>query len=260
MEQNIHSTALVSKSANLGKNVKIGPYTIIEDNVVIGDNTEIRSHCVIGKDAIIGENNTIYSSVIIGTDPQDKKYNGEKTHVKVGNNNIIREFCTINKGTAAHGETYLGNDNMLLAYSHIAHDCIVGNNIIMSNATQLGGHVEVEDWVVFGAFTKVHQFCKIGCHVMTAADVIITKDVPPYILSDRKPAFHGLNIVGLKRRGFEKQTLLYLNEFYKYLILSGYNNSDGIKKYIEDKGENNIIDEIKHCIDFVKNSERGIIR
>ncbi len=260
MECNIHKTAIISKSANLGSNVIIGPYTIIEDNVIIGNNTEISSHCVIGKNAIIGENNKIYPSTIIGTDPQDKKFTGEKTNVIIGNNNIIREFVTINNGTIASGKTYLGDNNMILAYSHIAHDCIIGNNIIMSNVTQFGGHVEVEDWVVFGAFSKIHQFCKIGCHVMTAADVTITKDVSPYVILNRIPTFHGLNMIGLNRRGFKKQTIDDINEFYKYVMLSGFNTSDGIKKYIENKGEDNIIPEVKHCIEFIINSERGIIR
>ncbi len=259
MGKSIHKTAIVADTAQLGENVSIGAYTIIEDNVVIGNNTEIRSHCIIGENAKIGENNTIYASVIIGTEPQDAKYKGEIAPVTVGDNNIIREFVTINNGTEARGETILGNNNMLLAYSHIAHDCIVGNNIVMSNLVHLGGHVEVEDWVVFGGYSKVHQFVKIGCHSMISADATIVKDAPPYVLLDRKPAVRGLNRIGLSRRNFPADVIKEISEFYKCVFHSGLNNAAGIKKYISDR-DNNILDEVQHCIDFIINSERGVIR
>jgi UDP-N-acetylglucosamine acyltransferase len=259
MGQSIHSTAIVAKTAQLGNNVSIGAYTIIEDDVVIGDNVEIRSHCIIGAHAQIGNNNIIHASTIIGTEPQDAKFEGELAPVKIGDNNIIREFVTINNGTKAAGGTIVGNNNMLLAYSHVAHDCILGNHIVMSNLVHLGGHVRVEDWVVFGGYSKVHQFVEIGCHAMISADATVVKDVSPYVLLDRTPAVRGLNRIGLSRRGFSQEIVKELSTFYKYVFHSGLNNADGIKKYLADK--NNIISpEVQHCIDFITHSERGVIR
>ncbi len=259
MGKNIHSTAIVAKSAELGDNVSVGAYTIVEDGVAIGENTEIRSHCIIGADTIIGKNNVIYASTVIGTEPQDLKYMGEKASVIIGDNNLIREFVTINNGTAANGKTVVGNNNAFLAYSHVAHDCVVGNHIIMSNLTQLGGHVEVEDWVVFGAFSKVHQFGKVGCHSMIAADATVTKDIAPYAMIDRAPAYHGVNRIGLARRGFKSDLVREISYFYQVVFNSALNNADGVKKYVSEKGDM-VLPEIQHCIDFILNSERGVIR
>ncbi len=259
MELNIHQTAIISNTAKFGKNVSIGAFTIIEDDVTIGDNTEIRSHCVIGAGTTIGSGNTIYASTIIGTEPQDAKYAGEKANVIIGDNNTIREFVTINNGTTASGKTVVGNKNLILAYSHVAHDCILGDDIIMSNLVQLGGHVQVEDWVVFGAYSKVHQFGKVGCHSMIPAAATITKDVPPYALLDRTPAFHSINRIGLGRRGFSSDVLREISNFYQAVFHSGLNNADGIKKYMSDRN-GVVLPEIQHCIDFIVASERGVLR
>ena len=259
MKQNIHQTAIISDTAQIGDNVTIGAFTIIEDNVIIGDNTEIRSHCVIGAGTTIGQGNTIYASAVIGTEPQDVKYAGEKANVIIGDNNTIREFVTINNGTSASGKTVVGNKNLFLAYSHIAHDCVIGNNIIMSNLVQLGGHVHVEDWVVFGAYSKVHQFGRVGCHSMIPAAATITKDVPPYALIDRTPAFHSINRVGLGRRGFDPGLVREISNFYQVVFHSGLNNADGIKKYIAER-DGVVLPEIQHCIDFIVDSERGVLR
>lgn len=254
----IHPTAIVSKNVQLGVNVKIGPFTIIEDNVEIGDNTEIRSSVVIASGTKIGANCKIFASTIIGTEPQDLKYKGEPTNVIIGERNTIREFVTINRGTKATGKTSIGNDNLIMAYCHIAHDCHLGSNIIMSNVSQLAGHVEVEDWVIFGAFAKVHQFCKVGCHSMVGADVKAVKDIPPYTLIGREPPqVEGINIIGLKRRNFPTEVINAINEFYHTILFSGYNTTDGINKYLS---ENNVISEVQHCIDFIRKSERGIYR
>ena len=259
MNTTIHKTAIVSPKAQIGENVQIGAFTIIEDDVRIGDGTEIQNHCVIGSGTTIGKENKIFSSAIIGTDSQDLKYKGEKTFLTVGDRNIIREFVTMNRGTGENGLTSVGNDNTFLAYTHVAHDCNLGNNIIMSNIVQLAGHVTVEDYVIFGGLAAVHQFSKIGCHSMIAANAIITKDTPPFAMIDREPAFHGVNKIGLSRRGFSSEVIRSISDFYITVFKSGLNNSAGIKKYISEN-EGNILPEVQHCIDFIHSSERGVLR
>jgi UDP-N-acetylglucosamine acyltransferase len=256
---NIHPTAIIASTANLGENVSVGAYSIIEDNVTIGNNTEIRNYCLIGARTTIGKNNKIYSSAILGTDPQDKKYNGEPTYITIGDDNIIREFVTINNGTGENGYTIVGNNNMLLAYAHIAHDNHFGNNIIMSNAVQLAGHVIVEDNVVFGGCAAVHQFCTIGKFCMIGANAIITQNAPPYSLIDRVPKWSGINRVGLARNGFADTLRREIYDFYKLIFKSGLNNSDGIKQYIK-QNPDGIAPEIQYIIDFINKSERGVIR
>jgi UDP-N-acetylglucosamine acyltransferase len=255
---NIHPTAIISPKAQIGENVSIGAYCIIEDDVIIGDDTQMKHHCVIGKRTIIGNKNIIHNSACLGVDPQDIKYKGEITNTIIGNENVIREFVTINNGTAESGCTIVGNNNYLLSYTHIAHDNRFGNNIIMSNAVQLAGHVKVEDNVVFGGLAAVHQFCVVGKYAMIGAGAILVKDAPPFALIDRVPAYHGVNKIGLARRGFSNETIRKLNDFYNLVFKSGYNNTDGINKYTEQN--NNIIPEIQYCIDFILSSERGVLR
>lgn len=257
-EVNIHPTAIVSKKAELGKSVKIGAYSIIEDDVIIGDNTEIRSSVVIANGARIGKDCKIFSNAIISTEPQDLKFEGEETFVFIGDRNVIREFATINRATKETGKTVIGNDNLIMAYSHVAHDCILGNKIIMSNVSQIAGHVNIEDWVILGAYSKVHQFCTIGMHSMLAADVKIVKDVPPYVLIGREPAkIEGINKIGLKRRGFSIELIDEIERFYNIILYSGLNNKDGIAEYSK---KEYIPDEIKNCIQFIEDSKRGIHR
>lgn len=258
METLLHPTAIVSSKAKLGVNVSVGPYSIIEDDVEIGDNTVIRSSVVIGNGTSIGSDNRIHASVVIGTEPQDLKYAGEPTKVKIGDRNVIREFVTINRATTATMETVVGSDNLLMAYCHVAHDCRVGSKIVMANTSQLAGHVTVEDWAILGAFAKVHQFCRIGAHSMVGADVKAVKDVPPYALVGREPAkVEGINKIGLKRRGFSFETIEAIEKFYDTLFRSGLNNSDGIAKILS---EGEPIDEIKACIEFIQKSNRGVYR
>jgi UDP-N-acetylglucosamine acyltransferase len=255
---NIHPTAIVSKKAELADGVSVGPHSIIHDDVVIGENTEIRSSVVISDGARIGKDNTIYHGAVIATEPQDLKYNNEKTYVIIGDRNVIREYATINRATAATGKTTLGSDCLLMAYVHIAHDCHVGDNVIISNVTQLGGHVTLEDWVILGGVVKLHQFISVGCHSMIGADVKLVKDVPPYtLIGNNPPKVDKLNIIGLRRRGFDNAVIKEIDNFYRAILWSKYNVSDGIKKYIE---ENEMIPEIQHCINFIKKSERGIYR
>ncbi len=258
MEALIHPTAIISNKAQLGANVRVGAYSIIEDDVQIGDNTEIRSSVVIGKGTVIGSDNRICASTVIGTEPQDLKYAGEPTTVQIGDRNVIREFVTINRATTATNVTIVGSDNLIMAYCHIAHDCRVGNKIIMSNTSQLAGHVSIQDWAILGAFTKVHQFCRVGEHCMVGADVKAVKDIPPFTLVGREPAkVEGINKVGLKRRGFANSVIFALDDFYKTLIHSGLNNSDAIAKVLE-SGEP--CAEVRRCIDFIQASERGVYR
>ena len=253
-----HPTAIISKHAKIGENVKIGPYSIIEDDVVVGNNTEIRSNVVIADGARIGNEVKIFNGAVIGTEPQDVKYKGEKSVAIIGDRTVIREFATINRATAATGETIVGSDCLLMIYSHVAHDCHLGNNIIMSNSVQLAGHVTIEDWVTIGGVAKVHQFSFIGCHSMVGADLKVVKDIAPYTLVSRDPGkVEGINKIGLKRRGFSNETIREIEEFYELILHSGLNISEGIKKYTE---SHELIPEVLHCIDFIQKSTRGIYR
>jgi len=255
---NIHPTAIVSGKAELADGVSVGAHTIIYDDVVIGENTEIRSSVVIGDGSRIGKDNAIYHGTVIATEPQDLKYKNEKTYVLIGDRNVIREYVTINRATVATGRTTLGSDCLLMAYVHLAHDCHVGDNVIMSNVTQLAGHVTVEDWVTIGGVVKLHQFISVGCHSMIGADVKLVKDVPPYTLvGSNPPKVDKLNTIGLRRRGFDSSVIREIDKFYTAILWSKYNVSDGLRKYEQ---ENEIIPEIQHCIDFIKKSERGIYR
>ena len=255
---NIHPTSIVSEKAKIGNNVQIGAFTIIEDDVEIGDNTIIRSNVVLANGARIGKDVLICNGTVIATEPQDLKFGGEKTNAIVGDRTVLREFVTINRGTKATGKALVGEDCFIMAYCHVAHDCVVGNHVIMANATQLAGHVHVDDWVTIGGVVKIHQFCRIGCHVMLGADVKIAKDVPPYTLIGSIPSkIDGVNKIGLKRKGFPSELINEIEEFYKTILYSGLNTNDGIRKFLERPV---ISDEIKACIKFIQESERGIYR
>jgi UDP-N-acetylglucosamine acyltransferase len=255
---NIHPTAIVSGNAKIGENVQIGAFTIIEDDVEIGDNTVIRSNVVLANGARIGKDVLICNGTVIATEPQDLKFGGEKTYAYIGDRTVLREYVTVNRGTLATGKAVVGEDCFLMAYCHVAHDCVVGNHVIMANVTQLGGHVHVDDWVTIGGVVKIHQFCRVGCHVMLGADVKIAKDVPPYTLVGSIPAkIDGVNKIGLKRKGFPHELITEIEDFYKTILFSGLNTKDGIKKFQE---RANISEEIKACIKFIEESQRGIYR
>ncbi|RLD14521.1 MAG: acyl-[acyl-carrier-protein]--UDP-N-acetylglucosamine O-acyltransferase [Caldiserica bacterium] len=212
----IHKTAIVSKKAELGKNVKIGPYSIIGEGVVIGDETEIGEHVLIEKDTVIGKKCKIFKSAVLGTDPQDLKYKGEKTYLFVGDNTVIREFCTLNRGTEATGKTVVGNDCLLMSYVHIAHDCRVGNGVILANCATLAGHVIVDDFAVIGGLTPVHQFVRIGKMSIVGGLSRVTQDVPPFTKAAGVPLrVYGLNTVGLKRKGVSKEIRIELEKIYR---------------------------------------------
>ena len=257
-ENLVHSTAIVSDKAEIGDNVKIGPHPIIEDDVVIGDNTDIRSKVVLANGSRIGNDCVIGHGAVIATEPQDLKFEGEKTLAIVGDRTVLREYVTINRGTSATGQASVGEDCFIMAYCHVAHDCVVGNKVIMANATQLAGHVHIDDWAILGGVVKVHQFCRIGSHVMVGADVKVAKDIPPYTLvGSIPPKIDGINKVGLRRRGFSRELIQEIEEFYFTLLHSGLNTKDGIEQFM---ARPVVSDEIKRCIKFIQDSDRGIYR
>jgi UDP-N-acetylglucosamine acyltransferase len=255
----IHPTAIVEAGAKIGANVEIGPYTLVGANVEIGDNTVIGPHVVIKGHTRIGRDNRIFQFCSLGEIPQDKKYTGEPTRLEIGDRNTIREFCTLNLGTVQdRGATSIGDDNWLMAYVHIAHDCVVGNKTIFANGASLAGHVVVEDWVIFGGFSGVHQFCRIGAHVMTAASSLILQDVPPYVMAAGNSAQpYGIHVEGLKRRGFTAEAITALKRAYRTLYKSGLTLEEAKAKLAEDARTQ---PDIQRIVDFLGGSKRGIIR
>ncbi len=257
MSVKIHPTSIVSEKAELGANVEVGPFSIIEEGVKIGDNTKIHSNVKIKKGTTIGENCTIYEGAVIGNIPQHLGYKGEETFTEIGNNVTIREYCTIHRGTTFDdGITRIGDNTYLMAYVHIAHDCKVGHDCIFANNVTLGGHVHVGNYVFIGGLTPIHQFCQIGDYAMIGGGAVVTKDIPPFTRSSRNPVMmFGLNIIGLRRRGFSNKQIKLLKEVYKELFIRAKTIEEGIKN-VEQKYE--ITPEIKMLLDFVKNSKRGI--
>ena len=255
----IHPTAIIHEGAKLGANVSVGAYSIIGEYVEIGDNTWIGPHVVITGRTRIGRDNRIYQFASLGEVPQDKKYDGEPTRLEIGDRNTIREFCTFNLGTAQDvGITRVGNDNWIMAYVHIAHDCQVGNHTIFANNAQIAGHVHIGDWVILGGFTGVHQFCKIGAHAMTSASALVVQDVPPYVMAAGNTASpYGINAEGLKRRGFSADQLNTLKRAYRTLYRSGLALEEARDKLAEEAVAN---PEIQPILDFLAISKRGIIR
>ncbi|MDL2257004.1 acyl-ACP--UDP-N-acetylglucosamine O-acyltransferase [Bacteroidales bacterium OttesenSCG-928-I14] len=253
-----HNLASIHPEAKIGKNVTISPFVTIDKNVVIGDNTYIHPNSVILSGARIGENCTIFPGAVVSGVPQDLKFKGEDTTCEIGNNTTIRECVTVNRGTIAKGKTVVGNNCLLMAYSHIAHDCILKDNIIIGNASQLAGEVEIDDYAIISGGGLIHQFSRIGKHVMMQGGSRVGKDIPPYIIAGREPiAYCGINVVGLRRRGFSNEQIMLIQEMYRIIYQSGYNNSDAIKQILE------IIDPCEErdtIVSFVQSSERGIIR
>jgi len=255
----IHPTAIVEDGAKLSKNVEVGPYAIIGSHVEIGEGTTVGSHAVITGHTRIGKRNRIFQFVSLGEIPQDKKYAGEPTRLEIGDDNTIREFCTFNTGTTQdEGITRVGNHNWIMAYVHIAHDCIVGDHTVLANNATLAGHVEIGDHVILGGMTAVHQFCKIGAHVITGGGTIVYKDIPPFVIAAGQPAVpHGLNNEGLKRRGFSAESLAILKRAYKILYREGNTLAEAQKKLTAEAGEHV---EILQLLAFLARADRGIIR
>ena len=255
----IHPTAIVHPAARLGVGVDVGPYSIIGEHVEIGDDTWIGPHVVITGRTRIGGGNRIFQFCSLGEEPQDKKYSGEPTELTIGDRNTIREYCTFNTGTVQDAcVTRIGNDNWIMAYVHIAHDCQVGERTIFANNAQLGGHVHIDDWAILGGYTGVHQFCHIGAHTMTAVGTVVLRDVPPYVMAaGNSAAPHGLNVEGLRRRGFSADALLTLKRAYRTLYKSGLLLEEARVRLEEDAETH---PEIRPILDFLAVSKRGIIR
>jgi len=254
----VHPTTLLDPHAQIGENVTIGPYCWITDNVVIGDHCHIGGFVTLLPGTRLASNCTVLHHSVIGEVPQDLKFGGEPTTAEIGERTVIREFVTINRGTKAHWKTVIGSDCLLMAYSHVAHDCLLGNNIIMANAVNLAGHVEVEDFAILGGMVGIHQFVKIGRHCLIGGHFRVAKDVPPYIIAGNEPLrYSGLNIIGLRRRGFPTETIQALKHAYQLIYQSAYNVSEAVR---EIEKWDVIIPEVRHILEFIKKSERGILR
>ena len=252
----IHPTAIIDKSAKIDEDVTIGPYSIIGAEVEIGSGTIIGPHVVVNGPTTIGKNNQLFQFASIGEVPQDKKYAGEPTRLEIGDDNVIREYCTISRGTIQDkGVTRLGNHNWIMAYVHIAHDCEIGNHTIFANSATLAGHVTIEDYVILGGFTLIHQFCRIGAHCFTGMNSVVSQDVPPFLMiAGHMAKPYGINTEGLKRRDFSSEALSGLKKAYKIIYRSGNSLETAVTELAE------LAKQYKVLVDFIKNSTRGILR
>lgn len=257
MATTIDNHAIVNPKAQLGENVSIGPFSIIEHDVIIGDGTRIASHALIAPGTTIGKECQIHHGAVLGTIPQDLKFHGEITTLEIGDYTVVREYATINRGTRERNKTTVGSHCFLMAYSHIAHDCAIGNHVILANTVNMGGHVHIDDFAVIGGIVAIHQFSHIGCHAMVGGGFRVAKDVPPYVLAGSEPlSFIGCNIVGMKRRNFSQKIIEQIETAYKLIYSSNLNVSQAIEKI---KNELPQTEEIKHIIEFIEKSKRGII-
>ena len=255
----IHPTALVDPGAGLDEGVEVGPFAVIGPGVEIGAGTRVGPHTVVRGPTRIGRDNRIFQFASVGDDPQDKKYGGEPTRLEIGDRNRIREYTTIHRGTVQdRGVTSIGNDNLFMAYTHVAHDCRIGDQVIMANAASLGGHVEIQDWSILGGFTIVHQFCRIGAHSFCAMGSVLTKDVPPYVTVSGHPARpRGINSEGLRRRGFSEGAVAAVKRAYRLLYMAGLPLDEALERVRElARG----VPELAPLADFVAESSRSIVR
>ena len=255
----IDARAVVSAGARLHADVSVGPYSIVGPDVEIGRGTRVESHVVLKGPCVIGEDNHIFQFASIGDDPQDKKYAGETTELNIGDRNTIREYCTINRGTVQDaGQTRVGDDNWIMAYVHIAHDCAVGNHTVLANNTTLAGHVHIGDWAVLGGFTAVHQYCRIGAHALTGIFTAVTKDIPAYVTAAGRPAVpRGINAEGLRRRGFSATQISRIRTAYRAIYRQGLKLDEAleiVRKRVDAQ------DELRLLLDSITESSRGLIR
>ncbi|MEO8150574.1 MAG: acyl-ACP--UDP-N-acetylglucosamine O-acyltransferase [Bacteroidia bacterium] len=252
----VHS--VISPKAKIGANVNIGPYCVVHDDVEIGDGCELHPGVVIYDGARIGKNNKFFPYSIISAVPQDLKYKGEATETIIGDNNTIREFVTINKGTVAIGKTVIGSNNLLMAYVHVAHDCIIGNGCVLANGVTLAGHITIDDFAIIGGLSAVHQFVHVGSHVMISGGSLVRKDVPPFTKSAHEPlAYVGLNSIGLRRRSFTSDQISNVQEIYRYLFVNGHTTAKAVKIIEEQIAPSEERDLI---LNFVKSSQRGLMK
>lgn len=256
----IHPTAIVDPKAEIGENVEIGPYSVIEKGVSLGEGTKIGPHVVVREGTQIGKRCQIYQFSSIGEAPQAIAYRGEPTLLQVGDHNIIREYVTLHRGSVkGGGKTVLGNENFIMAYSHIAHDCQIGNQVVMANGATLAGHILIEDYAIIGGLSAIHQFCRVGTHAFISGLTGVSLDIPPYMLSSGNRAkLFGLNSVGLKRANFSEETLKALKMVYRTIFRSGLTLGKAIKKVGEDDVSH--IPEVQHLLQFIQHSKRGICR
>ena len=254
----ISPLAFIHPEAKIGENVEIGPFAVINKNVIIGDGCVIDSNATICEFTQLGKNCHVFPSAVIGAIPQDLKFHGEESWTIIGDNCVLREFVTIHRGTFSKGQTVIGNNNLIMAYCHVAHDCILHDNIIMSNATQLAGEVEVDDFAIIGGGSLVHQFSHIGSHVMIQGGSRLNKDIPPYVIAAREPiAYCGVNSIGLNRRGFTPEQIHTIQEVYRILYQGGMNTTQALDHIVANMPQTPERDTI---VDFVRKSTRGIVR
>ena len=254
----VHATAIIHKDAQLSGDVKVGPYAIINDEVEIGEGTQIGSHVLIDSGTIVGKNCRIHHGAVLGTPPQDLKFGGEKTQLIIGDDTTIREYATLNRGTDYRWKTLVGKGCFIMIYAHVAHDCLLGDNVILANSVNLAGHVEIGDCAIIGGVVPVHQFVKIGAHSIVGGGFRVQKDVCPFALVGGYPLkTMGLNIIGLKRRGFPEKTIEILRQTFTLLFRSRLNTSQAVETI---KSEVEMIPEVQSILDFIDRSERGIIK
>jgi len=255
----VHPTAIVNRSAELGDGAQVGPYAIVGPSVRIGANTRIGPRVLIERDTVLGSGCDVGNGAVLGTDPQDLKYEGERTFLEVGDRTVIREFATLNRGTAASGRTVVGSDCLLMAYAHIAHDCELGNHVIVSNATNMAGHVSIEDWAVISGLVAIHQFVRIGAHSFVGGASRVPQDVPPFcrVVGNPSPKLYGLNTVGLERRGLASDVRRRLKSAYRILFQSDIALSRAIRRV--ERREDLMCPEVGYFLDFIRSSKRGII-
>lgn len=252
----VHETAVIDSTASLAEDVTVGPYTVIGPNVRIGPGTEIGPHVHIVRDTIIGSNCKIHHGAALGGDPQDLKYAGEYAELIIGDRTIIREFATLNRGTSAHGKTEVGSNCLIMAYAHVAHDCVLGDNVIIANSVNMGGHVLIEDYVIVGGLTAIHQFVRIGKHAFVGGSAAVVKDVPPFVKAAGNPLkLYGLNTLGLQRRGFSEETRLSLKRAYRMVFASSLNVGQAVAQA---KRELHITPDVAHFLAFIEASQRGV--
>jgi UDP-N-acetylglucosamine acyltransferase len=255
----IDSRAAVSPLAEVAASAEIGPFAVIGAGVKIGPDCWIGPHAVVNGPTQMGAGNRVFQFASIGDAPQDKKYGGEPTRLVIGDRNVFREYVTVNRGTVTgNGETRIGNDNLLLAYSHVAHDCILGNNIVLSNVVNLAGHVELGDWVIMSGYAGSHQFCKIGAHAFIANNTSVTRDVPPYVLASGHPAEpRSVNVEGLKRRGFSEEQIRVVRNAYRVLYRSDLKLEEAVEQLRQMAAEHEVL---KIFVEFIEQSTRSLVR
>jgi len=255
----IDARAIIAPEAQLAPDVTVGPFSIVGPHVRIGARTVIGPHVVVNGPTLIGEDNRIFQFASIGDAPQDKKYRGEPTRLVIGDRNVFRESCTINRGTTHDkGVTTIGSDNLFMAFSHVAHDCVIGNNTVFANSVAMGGHVEVGDWAILGGLVAIHQFTKIGAHAFLGGGAILSRDVPPYVMVAGNPAVpHGVNVEGLNRRGFSEEQIRHIREAYRVIYRSDLKLSEALERLTAVAAERS---EIRAFVDFIHGSTRSLVR